>query len=94
MKKYYKFNTYQWLKLFTISQHLMTGPLIEPSIIKTNYQKLSTDDKPNIIDASYKFIMNKRSLMKHKTMCKKSNSVMRALLLIHHIHKLYYLTIT
>ena len=51
--------------IFTISEHPMTGPFFEPSVIQTIYEQLPTKDKPKIVDANCKFMMNDRSLMKH-----------------------------
>ena len=51
--------------IFTISEHPMTGPFFEPSVIQSIYEQLPTKGKPKIVDANCKFMMNDRSLMKH-----------------------------
>ena len=51
--------------IFTISKHPMTGPLFEPSVIQTIYEQLPAKDKPKIVDANCKFIMNDLSLNKY-----------------------------
>ena len=43
----------------------MTGPLFEPSVIQTIYEQLPAKDKPKIVDANCKFIMNDLSLNKY-----------------------------
>ena len=51
--------------IFTMLEHPMTGPFFEPLVIYTIYEQLPTKDKPKIVDANCKFMMNDRSLMKH-----------------------------
>ena len=60
--------------IFTIWEHPMTGPFFEPSVIETIYEQLPTKEKPKIVDANCKFMMNDRSLMKHLKKCTKSTS--------------------
>ena len=88
--------------IFTISEHPMTGPFFEPSVIQTIYEQLPTKDKPKIVDANCKFMMIDRSLMKHLknvqnlqvvSINQKLNlSQIHVLCLLHdRIHKLNYL---
>lgn len=51
--------------IFTISEHPMTGPFFEPSVIQTIYEQQPTKGKPKIVHANCKFTLNDRSLTKH-----------------------------